>query len=50
MPRFIQVAIEDDVVGLADDDHLGPGIAGLRQLLELGDQVGRAERMRLAER
>ena len=37
-PARDQLAIENDVVELAEDDHLGPGVAKLRQLLELPEQ------------
>ncbi len=33
-----QIAIEGDVVGRPNDDHLGAGIADLRQLIEQADQ------------
>ena len=37
-PAGDQLAIENDVVELAEDDHLGPGVAKLGQLLELPEQ------------
>ena len=34
-PARDKLSIENDVIELAKDDHLGPGVAILRQLLEL---------------
>ena len=35
-----QLAIQENVVDHSDDDDLGPLIAGLRQLVELAEQLG----------
>ena len=49
-PACEQVAVNGDVVGVADDDHFGAGLADVGELIELGIELGDGRELSMTTR